>query len=199
MSTLLLDSIYAIVAKDSIGTTFVKTKELCQFINEARTNDNDIVIVFIICATIVLVALIVMGFVWLQKKSEFKVLREEFEVKKNKDEAESVRKQKVDLMERKLEIYKKILEKRLEILKDLCYEEKFCDKTQKMTKTIKNFNSQEIIDYCKFLEKELVPSEGDKSQTITQKYLEAIDEELKYYKECSQTLQQNQIATNENE
>lgn len=153
-------------------------------VNETGTNCNDVVIVFIICTAIVLVVLIAKWALLSWKKAESDYQEKEFLNKQKKDEVESLRKQKADLMGKKLEIYKEILEKRLEILKDLCYEEKLCDeteKTKKVIKFIKKFDSQEIIDYREFIEKELVPSEGESSQTLTQKYLDAIDKELEAF------------------
>lgn len=110
MSTLLLDSIYAIVAKDSIGTTFVKTKELCQFVNEAGTNCQDVMIVLIICAAIILMATIVAITMSIWHTKEMQV-RSEMEKEKYNREKEQ-REKSVELEERREKLKKDSYESR---------------------------------------------------------------------------------------
>lgn len=149
--TYILNPNDTIVLSDSIVMKVTDAYQAC--VNKAETNCNDVKIVFIICAAIVLVALIAMGIVWLRKWFELKILKEEFENKKKKEEEDSIRKQEATL-----------LEKKLEILKDLCY-----GKIEK-----KKDNNSSIQEYLKTIDKEIKAlkecsqtQEKEKEKTIT--------------------------------
>ena len=134
MSSLLLNSDTIIVVSDSILAKLVKTAELSQGVNDAETNSYDVLIVFIICAAIVLVALIAKWILRSWKNAELESLKEEFKNKREKEETDCMRKQKAEL-----------LGKELDILKDLCY-----GKIEK-----KEIGSPEIKKYLDTIEENL--------------------------------------------
>lgn len=201
MSTLFLDSIYAIVAEDSIGAKFVKTKELCQFVNEAGTNWEDICIVSVICVAIVLVALIAKQALSSWKKAESDYQEKEFLNKQKKDETESLRKQRADLMGKKLEALKKMLDKNMEIEDSLRKQKTdLLEEKLELLKKLCNGNveAKEKKSECSEIEKHFADiikelnSIKEHSQTLKQEYLEAIKEEQNSLIECSQSFAKKQ-------
>lgn len=148
-------------ANVSCDTLFVKVAQaadlVCQpIIKESETNGNDVLIVGIICLAIVIIALIAKWALWSWKDAEIKAATEE----RGKKESEAViaeRKQNSDL-----------LNKRLEILKELCYDIKEVgqgenSKEAKTQKTLKPITSEEVQEYLKALGYEI--KEAPKQQT----------------------------------
>ena len=98
MSTILL-----VCHGDSIASTMLGTAiPVIQETYEAGTNSSDVKIAEVICFSLVaIVAICVVGFlVW--KQLEFHARKKEREFYKTKEEEESVRKQKADLLNKKL-------------------------------------------------------------------------------------------------
>ena len=209
MSTYILNPNDTIVMSDSIVVKMTKAADAClMFVNETATNCNDVMIVSVICVAIVLVALIAKQALSSWKKAESDYQEKEFLNKQKKDEAESLRKQKADLMGKKLETLKKMLDKNMEIEDSLRKQKTdLLEEKLELLKKLCNGNveAKEKKNECFEIEKHFADiikelnSIKEHSQTLTQKYFEAIDEELKYYKECSQTQKKGKTVANENE
>lgn len=157
--SVMIDSLCKATA--SCDTVVVKVAQaadlVCQpIIKESETNGNDVLIVGIICLAIVIIALIAKWALWSWKDAEIKAATEE----RGKKESEAViaeRKQNSDL-----------LNKRLEILKELCYNIKEVpqgekSKDTKTQKELKPITSQEVKEYLKALGYEI--KEAPKQQT----------------------------------
>lgn len=121
-----------LILKDTITAHVVKVVDSTQpYIQEAGTNCNDVAIVFLICATIVAIALITKCAILSWKSKEIKAEEKKREFQKEKEKIESERRQAADDKNRNNmledESRKKkavLLEKELQILKELCYETK---------------------------------------------------------------------------
>lgn len=104
MSTLIVNPNDTIALSDAI---VVKVADVCQpMVQEPETSCNDVTIVAIICATIVLVALIAMFSFLIWKCREHKAEAESKEKEREKDEKDRQWKQRSDLIDKKLDFLK---------------------------------------------------------------------------------------------
>lgn len=157
MGTFIVNLNDTIVLSDTVCVKVAKAAEVCKLLveKEAETNCNDVKIVAYICGAIVLVALFGLIAVVYWKEREIGNAEKERTAKATKEKEECNRKTNAGL-----------LDKKLEILKELCYEEKTVsqeDKTpdansknektdvQKNKKVLKSIDSQEIRAYIKAL------------------------------------------------
>lgn len=128
------DSLVTTVCGNSIPVVITKTYE-------AGTNGQDVEIAKAIChAVVAIAALLVVGFlVW--KIIEYIATRcaERIMMKKEKEEAQ--RKQQADL-----------LEKKLQILHDLCYSSKEKVKDTNIEKILKSADCKEVLNYLKAID-----------------------------------------------
>ena len=107
MSTFIINLNDTIVMSDSAIVELAKVVSTCQpCVQETETNCYDVKIVVIICAAIVLVALIAKWAVWSWKRAERKAADAERKAKKIKEEEESERKIKSDLLDKYIELMK---------------------------------------------------------------------------------------------
>lgn len=117
---------------------------------ETGTNCKDVIIVGIICATIFLLTLVVAWTVLTWKTRKIQAIEKEREFKKMKEKEDSVREQKADL-----------LDKKLQFLQNLCYEVQERTEIQdnkevkKMCKVLMKSNSKEVNQYLYELEEAL--------------------------------------------
>ena len=143
MDTLLIlrDTLsHAVILTDAITAHVVKVVDNCQpCVQEAETNRQDVAIVFLICATIVVIALITKCTVLSWKSKGIKAEENQRKFQQENEKIESERKQAADDKNRsnllideerkhkyahEEEERKKnadLLEKKLQILKELCY------------------------------------------------------------------------------
>ena len=147
----IIDSLCKATAScDTLVVKVVKTADVVwqPIVKEAETSCNDVMIVGIICVAIVLVAWLVKSAVLSWKDAEIQAAKE----KRGEKESEA------DIAERKQD--SDLLNKRLEILKELCYDLKEVpqgekSKETKTQKVLKPITSQEVIEYLKALGYEL--------------------------------------------
>jgi biopolymer transport protein ExbB/TolQ len=137
MSTFIINLNDTIAMSDSAVVELAKivgTSNSC----DVETNCQDVAIVGIICLTIIIVALIAKWAIWSWKNAELEFVDAERKAKEKKEKEESDRKQKADL-----------LNKRIEMLKEFCYEvHQDVKPTQKVLKSI---SSKEVKEYLKAL------------------------------------------------
>lgn len=112
----------------------------CSCALEVATSDNDVTIVAIICATVVLLALIAKWAIWSWQKAVISFKEREREVKDAKEKAESIRKQEADLQE-----------KLLSFLEKNTVNENYNKEKDKIIKTQKGMASEESKYYVKVL------------------------------------------------
>ena len=140
-------SVFIVNFNDTIAMTDSAVVELAKIVSasnscEVETNWQDVVIVGIVCLAIIIVALIAKWTIWSWKSAEIEAADAERNAREKKEKEESDRKQKADL-----------LNKRIEILKEFCYEVPQEEKpTQKILKSI---SSNEVKEYFKVLEYEI--------------------------------------------
>ena len=136
---------------DSAVVELAKVMNACQpCMQEAETNCSDVKIVAIICITIVLVALIAKWAIWSWQKAVIAYKEKEHSDKEVKELQESKRKQEADLLERKLQI-----------LCELCYN----NKEKEPQKTIKAYGCEEINKYLSAIETALNSYQQTNSQS----------------------------------
>ena len=136
-------------------TIFVKLSDVAEVFHpivlQEETNDKDVKIVLIICATISIVALIAKWAIWSWQKTKAEKEEKEREDKEKKDKEDSVRKQVSELVMRKLELYQ-----------ELCYE----IKEKEPKKIVKGHDSEEIKNYIDAINERLtILDNADKCQT----------------------------------
>jgi len=92
---------------DSAVVELAKVINTCQpCVKEAQTNCNDVWIVVVICATFVIVALIVKWAIWSWQKAAIKAEKDEW-AKKESEEKIAERKQKADALRKLLDFLEK--------------------------------------------------------------------------------------------
>jgi hypothetical protein len=107
MSTFFLNINDTIACCDTIVVKVATIAETCQpCLKEAETNWQDVAIVFLFCAAFVSVALIAKCTIKSWKEKEIQAKENEQTAKTMKDQEESKRKQKSDLLERYLNFLK---------------------------------------------------------------------------------------------
>ncbi len=129
-----------ILLQDTIFVKLSDVAEVCHpVVLQEETNEKDLKIVFLICATIVIVALIAKWAIWSWQKTKAEKEEKEREDKEKKDKEDAVRKQVPDLITRKLEL-----------LQELCY-----DFEDNQKKKIKGRDSDEITNYIGAIDERL--------------------------------------------
>lgn len=140
MSTLLLQCC-------THATEFMK----CDCWHDATTNWEDVTIVAIICSSTLFVFwyAIRKTYQWQQLKAATAKERLNAEEEEKKDRRTTERTWQLEDQKRKKKT--DLLEKKLQILKDLCYEAK----DEESEKRLKAFNSEEVKNYTSEIDKEL--------------------------------------------
>ena len=108
MSSIIINLNDTVAMSDSTLLEMAKIFDSCQpCVQEAATTCNDVKIVGVICATIILVTLIVCGVFCFLKCKESEEKNYERESKKLKEEKDYKRKQRADLIEKLLSVHQK--------------------------------------------------------------------------------------------
>ena len=125
-------------------TIFVKLSDVAEICNpivlQEETNDKDVKIVLIICATIAIVALIAKWAIWSWQKTNAE--------SKN---LELIFKNMIDKEDREIKQASDLINKELELLQELCYD----IKEEKPKRIVKEHDSQEIKNYIKAIDDRL--------------------------------------------
>ncbi len=109
MSTFIINLNDTIAMSDSAVVELAKVINTCQpCVKELGTNCNDVAIVGIICATIVVIALIAKWAIWSWQKAEIAFKEKERNDKEAKEEKDETRKQKADLLSKLLDFQKEL-------------------------------------------------------------------------------------------
>lgn len=137
MSTIVVNPGDVIVVSDSIAFKMSKETEILQpVIKEAETNGQDVIIAvaitFAVCATIITVAWIAKSAILSWKEKVIKAQEQERADRAKKEKEESDRKRKSD-----------ILDKKLQILCDTCYELS----KDEPKKVVKKYNDGAVENY----------------------------------------------------
>lgn len=199
MSTFIINLNDTIAMSDSAIVELAKVINTCQpCVQEAETNCYDVKIVAIICAAIVLVALIAKWALWSWKEAEQEASKAEREAKEEKEKVESERKLKADLLNKHLDFLKenaskddKWIEEYKEVIasfkKALQSELKKCDV---MNCYLSGADKDKIIE---ILEKqmEFLKSKGFRSNAEAEKEYQRV---LAYLIEMSQTDNMDKIT-----
>lgn len=136
-------STFIINLNDTIAMNDSAVVELAKIVNasnscEVETNCLDVAIVGIICLAIIIVALIAKWAIWSWKNAELKAADAEQKAIEKKEKEECDRKQKADL-----------LNKRIEMLNEFCYE--VPQDVKPNQKVLKSISSKEVKEYLKAL------------------------------------------------
>ena len=141
-----------ILLQDTIFVKLSDVAEICRpIVLKEETNEKDVQIVFLICTTIAIVALIAKWAIWSWQKINAEKEEKEREDKEKKDKEDAVRKQVSELVTRKLEF-----------LQELCYE----IKEKEPKKIVKGIDSKEITKFTDTIDDRLnILDNTDKCQT----------------------------------
>ena len=194
MSTLLLSSQCDSVVTKICGGVIPVVKETY----EAGTSENDVYIVAIICATIVVVAWIAKIVILSWKNQDFQEKENEREEKRNKEKEDSIRKQKADLLGKHLDFLKENAskdEKWIEDYKEVIasFKEALQSELNKCDVMNYNINGSDKEKIIGILEKqmEFLKSIGLRSNAKAEKKYQRV---LAYLIEMSQADKMNKIT-----
>ena len=152
---------------DSTKAVVSYSSEVPASIQECQTNWIDVAIVAIICFSVIaIVAICVFGYKCIKKQESESLLASDKEKRKSEEEAKEY-KYKIELEDREYKRNQDLITKKLHFLNELCYELKntreVCDgkESEKNTKVLKGFDSDEIKLYISELNKALGISENN--------------------------------------
>ena len=141
------DSLVTTVCGNTTPVVITKTYEVGTNVQDVLQNTS---VTLFICVATVIVSWIVMCTILLWKYEVIKAKEDEREFQMTKEKEETQRKQKADL-----------LEKKLQILHDLCYSPKVKDTN--IEKVLKSADCQEVLNYLKAIDPTYKPQDSASS------------------------------------